>query len=82
MFVHLPRGRNDEGVELQERRLAVVNVPFTRGKPVCLSFSISDIRLQWNHAEELLSGRITEEGRETETESNASEECKERTEQE
>ena len=38
VFVHLPRGRNDEGVELQERRLAVVNVPFTRGKPVSLSF--------------------------------------------
>jgi len=38
MFVHLPRGRNDEGVELQERRLPVVNVPFTRGKPVSRSF--------------------------------------------
>ena len=37
-FIHLPSGRNDEGVELQERRLAVVNVPFTRGKPVSLSF--------------------------------------------
>ena len=33
-FVHFPRGRNDEGVELQDRRLEVVDVPFTRGKPV------------------------------------------------
>ena len=38
MFVHLPRGRNDDGVELQERRLPVVNVPFTQGKPVSRSF--------------------------------------------
>jgi hypothetical protein len=36
-FVQLP-GRNDERVELQERRLAVANVPFTRGKPVSRSF--------------------------------------------
>ena len=36
-FVHLPSGRHDDEVELQDRRVEVVDVPFTRGKPVSRS---------------------------------------------
>ena len=48
--------RNDEGMELEERRLAVVEVAPTRGKPVSTRFfSISDVRLDMYHAENILA---------------------------
>jgi hypothetical protein len=39
----LSRRRHDEGTELPERRLAVVDVPLTHDKPVSPAFSISNV---------------------------------------
>ena len=57
---------NDEGIELHERRAAVVDVPLAQGNPVSPPFSISDIRLYIYLAEELLTKRSSDEAREGE----------------
>jgi len=55
-FSRTPRRRHHEGMELQEHRPTVVDVPFTRGNPVSPPSSISDVRLYICHIEKRFSG--------------------------